>query len=361
MNIAYSVFMSILFFCALPMVLGQIWKGILDNGGVVFTYLSGFITIWAIFELLGVPMVFMYVPVHVQVWVFSAVFIVLCVYIVYRERASLVCWRDSLRSMSGKVKQYSAGYSLYEWIYLAVLVGVLGLQLYYAIFYDVGNWRSDDGTYVVISSSAIYDDAFYRTDVVSGVFSGSDSLINKYGLCSLYVFYAYAAVVTGLGVAVVEQTVCAALFLLMAYGCFFLLSILCFPDDKERDNRMIFLIFVAVAFIFGYHSRYSLSFRLLGAIWQGKAVLATVITPFILAVFPRMLERGVSKKKLLLSIAISLSAISLTLGGVIVMGVIPGIIALLFIIRTRRVKPLVYLLVMLVFPVINMLLYLIHK
>lgn len=353
--------MSILFFIVLPVILGLLWKDTLEGGGFVYAYLSGFFTIWAIFELLGVPMVFMYVPVHVQVWVFSVVFWGLSALILYIKRKALSDYKQLFCSTQERVKRYFYSFDAFQWIYFFILVGVLSLQVYYAIFYDVGNLRSDDGTYVVISSSAIYDDVFYRTDTVSGIFRGYTPLMVKYGLCGIYVFYAYASVITSLGVAIIEHTICEVLFLAMAYGSIYLLCGFAFPSTKERDNRMAFMIFVALIFIFGYHSTYSLTFRLLGPIWQGKAILATVVTPFLLAVVPQFLEKGATNKKLIISAAISLSAISFTLGGVIVMGVIPGLICLTFIIRTKRIKDVIYLPAMWLFPVMNMVIYLTQK
>lgn len=359
MSVVYSIAMLIIFLVILPMIMGQIWRGTLKNGGVIFTYLSGFFTILAIFEVVGVPMAYLFVPLHVQVPIYSVIFIIVAGVILFMNRERIAPKKLFSSELVTKVKEYFATFTVYEWIYFVALLGLMGLQLYYAIFYDVGNFRSDDGTYVVFSSAAIHDDGFFLTDVVSGKYTKVFDY--KYGLCAIYYFYTYVAVITGLGPAIIEQTVCAALFLLMAYGACLMLSKILFEKDEDRDNRMIFLILLSLVFIFGYHSTYSLSFRLLGPVWQGKAVLAVIVTPFLLAIFSWFQWEGITKERLLFCIVISLAAISLTLGGVIVLGVIPGILGVIELIRSKKVKNLLYLPAMWLLPVMVMMIYLIKK
>ncbi len=356
MSILYSIIVSILFFIVLPQILGRIWKSIINGGGIVHTYISGFITIFAIFEVLGVPMVFAFVPLHIQRIVFSVVFIVMAAVIVINEirTASVISLHDKTRN----VVLYFRSFSKYEWIYFIIMVGLLLVQVYYTVFYHFGRFRSDDGTYTVISSSAIYNDGFFLTSLVEGKYSRI--IPAKYGFCGLYIFYAYASLITRLGVPVITQTLFSAILILMAYGACYLLSRLAFWGVKKRDDRMIFISLVSIAFLFGLYSQYSLTYRLLGAIWQGKAILAVFITPYLLALLPQLFKIRRTGISILYVSMVSLAAISLTIGGTIVMIVITGVLVALNLIESKNVKALLYLPAACAFPLVDVVLYMFY-
>ncbi len=358
MNGAYSILVLVLFLGVLPMIFGQIWKGMLDNTGYIFVYLSGFITIWAIFQLLGVPMVLLYVPLNVQVCIFNVVFILLTLIILYFKREAIKNKFKISKAENKSIVLLFRYFSVYEWIYFAIVIFLIFLLLYYAIFFDVASWRSDDGEYVVISSSAIHNNMFYTTDSVLGNFQKSTTL--KYKLCGIYVFYAYVAVISKLGVAIIEHTICSALYLLMSLGAIFVFSCLYF-EKNDISSKLVFLIITIILILFGYYSRFSLTMRMLGTIWHGKSILATMITPFLLAIWPFLIEKGMCLKGFCFAVVISLAAISLTLGGIIVLGVIPAIISILLIVRFRRYYSLIYLPFVWAFPILNMLLYISTK
>ncbi len=117
---------------------------------------------------------------------------------------------------------------------------------------------------MVISSAAVYDDKLYATGVVWGEYLSKVDM--HYALKGIYVFYAYVSAVTGLNVSIIEHTVCTAVFLVMTYAAFYLLSKYLFPKDEDKNNRLMFLIILSVLFLFGMYSHYSITFRLFGVI-----------------------------------------------------------------------------------------------
>ena len=349
MSIFFSIFTTILFFGILPLILGQAWKKTCPEGGFSFTYLSGFFTILAILELLSVPMIYKFVPVHIQVIIYSVIFIVLSGLILLNKIRSGFTF-----SFLESVKSELLSLSKYEWVYLIIFIAILLFEIYYAIFYDIAAWRRDDGYYVTLSNAAIRDDAFFITD------SNADYthfFSEKHGFCAIYVFYTYASVITGLGVAVIEHTICCVLLLLMAYMAFYLLSKTLFPREEERDNRLIFLIFTSLIFLFGLYSHYSITFRLFGVIWQGKAILAVIIVPFLLAVYEEVLSKGYTRRRALFLMTVSLAAISVTLGGILTLALITSFITLIHIIQTKNLKSIWGLISIGAFPLIYLLAY----
>ena len=345
MSMMYSVIMTILFFGVLPYVVGYLWNGVANETGFIFRYLSGFFTILALFQLLSPTMIFFDVPTHVQFMVYTMVLALVFVGI-------LLYTRKTIASTIGKAFRLPKA-KVTEVIYVAVFLVLLGIQVYYAIFYDIGDWRSDDYMYVTFSNAAIYDDGFFKTRPVFGsALPALDVGYLRYALCGIYGFYTYATMLTGIGVAAIEHTICCVLFLLMAYGAFYQLSKYLFARDEERENRVVFLIFTALLFLFGMYSHYSLSFRLLGVIWQGKGFLAVVLLPFLIAVYPRLLEGKPDKKDLAYLFMISIALISPTMGGSLVALLVPGFLTVLHFISYCKISIVKPLLVMWFFPLL---------
>ena len=341
-----------LFFLILPFIYGHIWKGVVAWDGIVFTYLSGFLVLLSIFGILGPIMALLHTPTRIQVNVCTIALGALAMIVI------LARIKGGLNIGLGDWKNFIKGFDCFDGLYIIILALIILIQVFFAVFYDIGAWRSDDFTYVVISSSAIYDDSFYATDWIMGGYEPSIAL--KYALCGIYVFYTYISVITGLNVSIVEHTICAVIFLLIAYGAFYILSGFLFPKE-DKKSRYVFLILLSLLFLFGMYSHYSVTYRLFGVIWQGKAILAVIITPFLLATYQSILQVKISGKRIMFLMMISLATMSLTMGGIITVMVIPGCLTFLHIVRTRDSKSILYLLAIAVVPMIDLMIYLIYK
>ena len=91
-------------------------------------------------------------------------------------------------------------------------------------------------------------------------------------------------------------------------------------------------------YIYGYHSHYSLTFRMLGPNDEGKAILAVVLTPFMLWFFRYVMISGYTRKTGLKLMMLSLAAMSLTLGGAYTFAAILGSMVLIGVVFRRDPK-----------------------
>lgn len=360
MNLLFSILVAILFLLVLPTVCGQLWKNVIRDGDVILTYIGGFFTELAMFELIGPAMIVLSLPANAQVVVESVVLVVFACFalVLCRNKIKNSVKQISVSAMFPQLKKPFMLLLKHERLYLTLFIVLLLTQVYFAVCYDISGWRSDDYLYTVVSSSAIYDNHYFATDFTSG--NWTYGINPKYAFCGIYSFFTYTSAITGLNPSVIEHTVCAVFFLLMAYGVFYLLSKLLFPKEGDREKRLLFLIFLSLIFLFGLYSHYSVSFRLFGVIWQGKAFLAVVSIPFLLAIYPRLLEGQYGYKQMLYCAMISLATISLTMMGVIAMVVIPGILTLLHMIRTKSLRSISLLISSEIFPAIMVVAYLLY-
>ena len=160
-------------------------------------------------------------------------------------------------------------------------------------------------------------------------------------------------------VTMVERTFSYTLNLLLAYSCYNYMA-----EDlyEKRKNRIIFLIFVSLLYLFGYHSHYSMTFRLLGPNSQGKAVLAVIFVPLLFVLFRKMLDYPYDRKFGVLLLFLSDAACSLSLMGVGYMVCITGGMVILSLFRKQRQwKWLLYILWGCSIPCIYACIYLLMK
>ena len=339
----------------LPVIYGWFWKDADSRDPVIFYGAAGFLTMLGLFEILGVPMVFARVGLKTQAIVFSAVLfagavlavILMLVRKMGRREADAEQYGERAVRRGASPAGWFRGLSDLEVFYLAVLTVLIVFPLIYTAFFDIGPWTSDDGVYVTISTAALHDGKMFASLAENGDYTYLGNL--KYMFSGIYVFYTYCAYVSGVAPAVLEHTVFAVVFFLMSAGVWALLA---GRYIKERENRFIFLIFIALLHLFGKFSQYSVSFRLFGPIWQGKAVLAVIVLPFLLYFYPKAMEARFRWKNLLLLMLLSLAAIALTLGGIITMVLVTTAMTVIHFIRGRNFKNAVYYLFANIFPVL---------
>ena len=201
-------------------------------------------------------------------------------------------------------------FTKYEWVYLIVFLLLLCVQVYFALFYQVTYNSYDDYTYVTMSSDIINSDRLYMSNVMNGKLL--QKLNYKRAMNSWNAYIAYMSEISGLSVATIAHTVIPVVFLLIAYIVFHFISVKLL--DK-REDRLILLCFISILFIFGLYSNYSLTFRLLVALWQGKAVLSVIIIPFLVVVLPEIYNSKINKGNLMVMLSVILSACSMTMMG----------------------------------------------
>ena len=172
-------------------------------------------------------------------------------------------------------------------------------------------WSYDDYSYVVRSLDTITSDHMFLTDLISGK---ETTFSYKRILNSWEIYIAYLSRISGFHVTTIAHTILPVIFLSFAYLVYFYIAKQLFDT---RENQLIFLCILAVVFIFGLYSPYSLTFRLLVTLWQGKAILSTIVIPFLIALLPKAYtpEPYVHTRTWLYLMICSITACSLSMMG----------------------------------------------
>ena len=307
----------LLHFTIIPVALGRLitYKQTDNKDSAIATYIIGLFGSFAIFYVLCSILEW-----H-QYWntftePFTGCFTALCIAYSVLIAVSLIVWmikdKSAIKASAGNAKKWflekinQVKDNKFLGIYMIDFVALLVIQLYFAFAYEINEWSYDDYDYVVNSQDTISTDTIAYVNYVNGEMPYT---AEKRAVTAWPTYIAYLARVSGFEVTTISHTILPVILLLVAYLVYYYISRFIFRDV---ENRFVFLFLFSVANIFGLYSHYSATFRLLGAIWQGKAVLTTIAIPFITIYLIEIYKEKFDKYKIKPLIMVSLGAASLT-------------------------------------------------
>ncbi len=325
------------------------------------------------------------------VWSYSVVIALLVVLWLWLDRAAIKGIFSYIRQRLSSWQSDIKG-DVFVLVYGIIFAAVLLAQLYFAYGYEVNEWSYDDYDYVVNSQDMISSDTLSYVSYTTGempnnqekrvvvswpayisylakisgfevttvahtimhVSYGTGEMPNnqeKRVVVSWPAYISYLAKISGFEVTTVAHTIMPPLFLLIAYLVYFYLSGLIFT---KLDNRLIFMILLAVGFAFGLHSHYSVSFRLLCTIWQGKAILSAIVVPFMITHLAFLYSDKVDRGNLLPLVSIAIGSCSLTTMSMLLFPMTVILMWLVMSIYNRRLYEVSYLIACLAGPLLSL-------
>lgn len=314
-----------LFLLVIPVMVGSLfpyWKG---DGGLVFRWVGGQFLLWAGFQLISVPLILKQQSFRRMVWLFlgyTAVMVVAAAAGEVRRRKKGIGFPGLTGSRGNKGGKRGQGTLL--WL---VFWGLLLFQLVQAVrlVYE----DSDDAYYVAVASIAEKSDTMFRVLPYTG---GATLLDARHGLAPFSIWMAFLARVSGMQPVILAQTVLPVALIAMAYGIYYLFSVLLFPE--KGGQQPFFLVFAEILVLFGNYSVYTAEVFLIGRSRQGKASLGSIVFPFVLLISLMLLKKLQEREKvpagfyLLLAAAAAAGCLCSTMGAMLTCIMI-GIVGLL--------------------------------
>jgi len=259
-----------------------------------------------------------------------------------RKSLSKAITKVRIKLINGKLDLIADRFNM---IYLLIFIIILVFQMYMAFAYEINQWSYDDYDYVVTSQDTITSDTLSYVNFIDGTMP---NVAEKRAVASWGTYVSMLAKTTGFEVTTVYHTILPVFLLLLAYINFYYIAKFLF---KKLEDRLVFLIILSVAYIFGLYSHYSSTFRLLGAIWQGKAVLSVIAVPFFMFFLIRAYKEKISNTYLLPIAAISLGVSSLTSLAALFIPILVVLVWLLMCIYHRKIYAVRYLVASLIGPI----------
>lgn len=229
-------------------------------------YIWGNIILWAVFQVLCVPMGILKIKFDLLVITYIIVVFTLCMLAIYHQRKNRF---NIVNSVVRLIKNWKRS----EWLLVACALVQIGMLLFY-----ITSWGSaDDSCYIATSLDAVERNNIAGINYYTGVSGAGVSL--KIVLTSWNYYISFLSKISGLHVAIVVRSFLPIILVSMAYMVYFLFANMLFKNNRKK--RTMYLLFLTVLFIFGGYTTYNLTFRLDICVWQGKAVMATIMLPFL--------------------------------------------------------------------------------
>ncbi len=269
-----KVLMTILLLL-LPFAVGGLFK----NRSAGFTYLTGQLVMWAVFQLVAVPAIHLRMSFRLLFWGYTGAVAVLAA-------AGLV-----LRLKVKFKKPELSGF----------LLIAAGIILYQCAVYIFGvHLDEDDARWIAEANDALVRNRMLLHNPATGEYIGrfaGEMIKDTFNPWSIYL--AWMSRLTGIGAAELAHTVYAPVLLTACYLAYYEMGRQLFRGKSEQG---IFLLMVTVINMFLAGNVYTQSVFTLTRIWQGKAVVAAVMIPAVVTMVLRIQNEDTMKNWLMLGI-----------------------------------------------------------
>lgn len=259
---SYLLVVIILFF--VPLFLGLPLVRETEEGlfSLIKSWLYGTVVSFAVFEVVYLPCYFSHTSFGMLLILYASVMLSLLLAAVY------FCKKKLAGMLRGIKKE--------KWT--TPLVCALGLSLLLTVipaFYT--NADDDDAFYVAMANTTLETDTLF----VYNPYTGREfkSIPSRYVLSPFPVYLAGIAKMSGMHAAHLAHRVLPLFFIPLSLGVFAMFGELLYKKEKRKQH--LFYLFAVLLTLFSGYSVKNASVFLLYRIWQGKAILAAFLLPFI--------------------------------------------------------------------------------
>ena len=291
-------------------------------------FVYGQVILWGLFQIMAVPMIQLKLPFDVLYYSFLAVLSVVGVGSLYFLR------KAKGRTYGGLPRiRFPMQYILILTLIL-IFVQMMIYVLYMHLDDDDARWMAEAGDAIEKGVMYLYNPA---TGEYLGGFAGE---LKKDVLSPMSMYIAVVSRFCGFRPAELAHTYYAPVLLVTSYCIYGLIGALLFEKNSER---IVFLFSVAIInLFFSGPVPYQQSAFTLVRIWQGKAIVASIIIPLIMYLFLRIQKFDEWGDWLMLT-AVALASCLLSGMGIVIGAICQGIYGI-YSILTGKFKGLPYLL-----------------
>ena len=297
-----------LFVIIATVIVGTLGTIGLDNvekqASITEVILRGLIYVFAVFQLLSIPAIYRYMSLHAFAWVVACTLVAMT--------GGKIIWSVKQKS---KIRCGIKHHWDEKTIWNLMALVLIAFQLFMAVAY--ANTNDDDAFYVATATTAVESDSLYAVNPYTG--DPFASFPARYVLSPFPLFYSVISYFTGVSATIMAHIVMHVVFIVLAYGLYAAIGREIFGDDAHKNG--VFMTALCVVNICSLGAEHLQGSMLLLRNWQGKAVLATIVIPFIMLQLWRMHKMGQSKTDCVLLFSAMLASCFVSSMG-IVLGVV---------------------------------------
>lgn len=238
------------------------------------TYLCGQVGMWAIFQLIAIPIIQLRLSFDVLFLVFWGIMIVISV-LGFRKV-------PALKSKLNKPN-----------VNIVIIIAILIILFQMGIYIFGQHLDEDDARWIAEANDALTKNRMFLHNPATGDYIGAfkgEIIKDVFSPWSMYI--ACMAKFTMIKPVIIAHTIYAPILLAISYIVYFEISRKLFNGKIEQS---LFLLAVAIINLFYNGNTHTQSIVTMVRIWQGKAIVAAVIIPLILLMMLKLQE--IDKKK----------------------------------------------------------------
>ena len=328
-----KMFLNIILFCCvcgiIPILLGSLYiedESKAMSNSLISCYAQGMFTMWGIFQIIGIPLIFLRKSLDFLTVVYSVIVVALCLFALIRGPKKIssifkikTSWKDSMK---------------WQMVLAILLIAFQTIMLTVKTHTD-----DDDAFYTASATTALETNTIFAYNPYTGALF--EALPSRYVLSPIFSFVAMLAKITRVHPAIISHTLFPAMLIPMAYMIYMLIGNKLFKEKKTAVGT--FLIFVSLIQMFSAYSVYTTGVFTLTRIWQGKAIFAAVLFPAILYFGLSAFEAQKGTKRSWISLLfLMLASCMVSSMGILLSVVALGILALVYAIQKKQPRVLIY-------------------
>lgn len=287
------------------------------------TYVCGWFVSFFLFELTAVPFILLEQSFTALVVVYTSIIAAVLAVSLWQGRHLWKYYLEdvkAVRDMPGRVK--------FCW---GVFFLIVIFQMAYAVLYEY--YDGDDAYYIAVAVLTDRFDTMYLRDVYSGYIYPLDT---RHAFSPTPIYQAWMSRLSGIAPAVVAHSVLAPVWLMFMYCIYGQISSRLLWNRKHY--KPVFMILMAIWFMYGNISLYTTETFAMTRTWQGKGLMAGMVIPALFLSLLYLAQENVSQGMWMLFICVCMSAVFATSISFMLIPTIVGVAAVIFGIRKKNVK-----------------------
>lgn len=236
-----------------------------DTYTLAESFFAGYIFLFSAAELLSLLMIVLDMPLHVLSASYGGIALIMALW-------GCVCLKKQFvgNGLKNRLQLSDRG----AWFWAAVIL--IALQVGMCVL--MAHMDADDSFYVASATTNVYTDSVFSVNAYTGL--PYRRLPKRYTLSQFPAFLSVISQLSkGLHPAIIAHAIYPAVFLPMAYGVQNCLAKKWFHGNKRSQG--MYLFFAACLTSFSAYSTHSVGMVQMVRIWQGKALLASVLLPLL--------------------------------------------------------------------------------
>jgi len=287
------------------------------------TYVCGWFVSFFLFELAAVAFILLEQSFTMLVIVYTCIVVLVILISLWQGRALWRCYLEEIQQIREMPLHVKLGWCVFYFLVL--------YQMVYAVLY--WHYDGDDAYYIATAVLTDTFDTMYLRDAYTGYVYPLDV---RHAFSPVPIYQAWLSRLSGIAPAVVAHSVLAPVwlgFLYCVYG-----QIASRILWNRKNYKPVFMILIAVWFLYGNVSLYTTETFAMTRIWQGKGLMAGMVLPAMFLCLLYLAQESVSQGMWLLYICVCLSAVFATSISFMVVPTMTGIAAVMIGIKKKSVR-----------------------